>query len=128
MPTLMLALIGAGLVALAVWFRAGTSRAARWWVCSDASQLRGYGGSWAKEHIALVMVPYLAQLLLLLAVALLPVFHQTVAILVLLAQVAVGGIMGGLLRYRYILPLWMYPAWLRPVREQEQQELRRLRA
>ncbi len=128
MPSLILGLLGAGLAALAIWFRTGTTRAARWWECTDAGQLRHFGSTWAMEHLALVAVPYLAQLFLLLAVATLPVFHPAVALMLLLVEIVVGGIMGGLLRYRYILPLWMYPAWLRPVREREQAELRRLRA
>jgi len=128
MPPLILGLIGAGLAALAVWFRVGSSRAARWWVRPFPMPFRGHDPWWAKEHIVLVAVPYLAQLLLLLAIGFLPVFHEMVPVFLLLIEILVGGIGGGLLRYRYILPLWLYPAWLRPVRAKERDELRRLRA
>ncbi|WP_277049793.1 hypothetical protein [Ruania albidiflava] len=128
MPPLIFGLIGAGLTALAVWFRVGTSRAARWWVRPVPVPFRGHDPWWAKEHIALVAVPYVAQLFLLLAIGMLPQFHEMVPVFLLLIEILVGGIGGGLLRYRYILPLWLYPAWLRPVRAKERDELRRLRA
>ncbi|HLS65018.1 MAG TPA: hypothetical protein VK060_16665 [Ruania sp.] len=128
MPSLILGLIGAGLAALAVWFRVGTSRAARWWVRPHPFQVSGYDLWRTKEHCALLVVPYVAQLLLLLAIGLLPPFDDAVALFVLLIEIFVGGIGGGLLRYRYILPLWLYPAWVRPVRAKERDELRRQQA
>lgn len=128
MPSLVLGLIGAGVTALAVWFRVGTSRAARWWVRTGPDFAHRYDPRWTHEHVALVLGPWFGQLLLLLAIGFLPVFHQAVPFLILLVEIVVTGSISPFLRYRYILPLWLYPAWLRPVREKERDELRRLRA
>ena len=128
MPSLVLGLIGAGLTALAVWFRVGTSRAARWWVRTGPDFAHRYDPRRTHERVALVLVPWSGQLLLLLAIGFLPVFHHAVPSLILLVEIVVTGSISPFLPYRYILPLWLYPAWLRPVREKERDELRRLRA
>lgn len=116
------ALGGAGLLlaALTVWFRIGTSPAARWWVGTDQRPSRKVA-----ESVALLLVPYFAQLALAVGIAALPVFHDVLPAAVLLVEFLIGAVFISPLRYRRLLPLWMYPAWLRPEREQEQDELRR---
>ncbi len=122
MLSVVLGAAGLLLGGLTVWFRSGTSRAARWWVRTDRSPSRK-----AAESVALLLVPYFAQFTLVLAIAALPVFHEVFAAAVLLVEFILGAIFVSPLRYRRLLPLWMYPAWLRPEREREQDELRRLR-
>lgn len=110
------------LAVLALWFRTGTSRAARWWFRTEDRPSRK-----AAESVALLLVPYFAQFALAVAIAALPVFHEVFAAAVLLVEFIAGAIFVSPLRYRRLLPLWLYPAWLRPEREREQDELRRLR-
>lgn len=122
MLSLGLGAAGLLLAALTVWFRTGTSRAARWWLRTGNS-----GSRYAAESVALLLVPYFAQVALVVAIAALPVFHQVLAAGVLLVEFILGAIFVAPVRYRRLLPLWLYPAWLRPEREREQDELRRLR-
>ena len=122
MLSVVLGAAGFLLAALTVWFRAGTSRAARWWVRTADSAPR-----YAAESVALLLVPYFAQFALVLAIAALAVFHEVFAAAVLLVEFIAGASFVAPVRYRRLLPLWLYPAWLRPEREREQAELRRLR-
>lgn len=122
MLSVVLGTAGVVLLGLTVWFRTGTSRAARWWVRTDERPSRK-----AAESVALLLVPYFAQFALAVAIAALPVFHEVFAAAVLLVEFIAGAIFVSPLRYRSLLPLWLYPAWLRPQREREQDELRRLR-
>ena len=120
MLSVVLGVTGALLAGLAVWFRVGTSAPARWWVCAERGPSRKVA-----ESVALLLTPYFAQFALCLAVAALPVFHEVFVAAVLLAEFILGAIYVSPMRYRQLLPLWLYPAWLRPEREQEQDELRR---
>lgn len=122
MLSVVLGAAGLLLAALAVWFRTGSSRAARWWVRTDDGPSRKVA-----ESVALLLVPYFAQLALAVGIAALPVFHDVLPAAVLLMEFLIGAIFISPLRYRRLLPLWLYPAWLRPEREQEQDELRRQR-
>lgn len=120
MLSAVLGAAGLLLAVLTVWFRTGTSPAARWWFRTDPGPSRKIA-----ESVALLLVPYFAQFCLVLAIAALPVFHEVFAAAVLLVEFIVGAIFVSPLRYRRLLPLWMYPAWLRPEREREQDDLRR---
>ena len=132
MLSVVLGATGALLAGLAVWFRVGTSGPARWWLRSEPGTARK-----VTESVALLLTPYFAQFgslssatwgrALVLAIATLPVFHEVFAAAAVLAEFLLGAIYVSPLRYRRMLPLWLYPAWLRPDREQEQDELRRQR-
>lgn len=122
MLSAVLGVAGVLLGVLTVWFRTGSSRAARWWVRTDDGPSRKVA-----ESVALLLVPYFAQLALAVGTAALPVFHDVLPTAVLLVELLIGAVFISPLRYRRLLPLWMYPAWLRPEREQEQDELRRQR-
>lgn len=122
MLSVVLGAAGLLLAALTVWFRIGTSSAARWWVRTDQRPSRKVA-----ESVALLLVPYFAQFCLVLAIAALPVFHEVLPAAVLLVEFILGAIFVSPLRYRRLLPLWMYPPRLRAEREREQDELRRLR-
>src|SRR5699024_12601190 len=111
-----------------IWSRVGPARSRRWGVRTGTDFAILYTQLWTNEHVSLLLVPWFGQLLLLLAIGFLPVYHQAVPFLILMVEIVVTGSISPFLRYRYILPLWLYPTWLRPVREKERDELRRLRA
>lgn len=121
---------GAVLALAAVLCRAGPSRGARFWARTAGAARRGghdYG-----EVAVLVVLPLIAQTLLvagavagLLAVDLLrgPVAAVLVPFAVV-AEVLVWAVLLVATGYRAIMPLWIYPAWLRPQRRHERDLIR----
>lgn len=126
--------LGCLLTLLAVWFRIGTSRAARWWVRRGIPLERMSFAASASEGVALGMTPYLAQLMW--AVALIAATHvhpgvrdavfQPVMWTVVIAEQVLALIVLVPISNRRILPLFIYPAWLRPTRREERQYLNSL--
>ena len=124
--------VGAGLwaaavvvAALSLWSRLGGSPSPRWWVAKGPiPQLRSRPPF---EGTALVILPLLAQTLAVLgAVAVLgpvlaPISGVSLALVLAVAVVqAVLFVSAHLMSWqRWILPLWIYPGWLRETRRQE---------
>lgn len=80
--------------------------------------------SYRFETIGLVLVPYLAQLAIAVAVGAIPGMPAAVIAALVVGEVLFGGAIMFGINYRRILPLFLYPRWLRPYREQEKAELR----
>lgn len=127
-----LAMAGAGalLLILAAWFRRGRSTASRRWARRiHIDRATNYAGV---EALALAWTPMLAQTLLLTApviplVALLGRGSEaasTVIGVLVIVEVALWLLMLLLTVYRWILPLWLYPAWLRETRRAEVEHLK----
>ncbi|WP_114853643.1 hypothetical protein [Brachybacterium sp. YJGR34] len=115
---------------LALWCRAGRSRAARFWVRQEAIDRPGpfpYA-----EGAVLVVLPLLAQLLIVIGLLV------GVTSVDVLADAGLGGIYAAAVIaelilwalvllpsvYRTVLPLWLYPSWLREQRARDRQWLR----
>ncbi|WP_374928988.1 hypothetical protein [Kytococcus sedentarius] len=129
-------LAGAGLLLglLCLWWRWGRSRAARWWVrTTPVDRMRSLP---LGEAMALVLLPATAVSLAVLGgvVALSPAIREGGSTATLwLAVALVGGLCALLvvarfsIWFRWVLPLWMYPAWLRPQRRADAEWLRQVR-
>lgn len=125
------AVVALALLVLSVWFRWGGSRAARWWVRRHPVDRASFASS-APEALALGVLPYLAQLMA--AVALVAMVHVAPAVREVLFSpmmwtVVIGELILGIavlvpLSNRRILPLFVYPGWLRPLRRDEREWLR----
>lgn len=120
---------GALLAIACLWWRFGSSPSARWWVRrAPVSQLRSFP---AAEGAALVLLPVTAQTLVFLglliccAPLLLPATGWSLALLivVLLAQCGIWLVARGFTAYRWVLPLWAYPGWLREERRRDRDQL-----
>ncbi|OFT62629.1 hypothetical protein HMPREF3159_03715 [Brachybacterium sp. HMSC06H03] len=127
---LVVAGAGAALLLLAAWFRWGRSTAARRWARRiHIDQAANYA---AVEALALAWTPMIAQTLLLAApaiplVALLGRGSEaasTVIGVLVIVELVLWMAMLLLTVYRWILPLWMYPAWLRETRRAEVEHLK----
>lgn len=133
-PLLLLSLVllcaGALLGALALWCRAGRSAAARFWVRrASFDQPSGFAYS---ETAVLAVLPLLAQLLVVAGLVV------AVSAVDALRELGLGGLYAAavigetllclvvmlLVGYRSVMPLWVYPAWLRPTRAAEKQRIR----
>ena len=126
----LLAAVGAAVSLLAAWFRWGRSTAARRWARrKHIDQAADYANL---EALALAWTPMLGQTLLLAGlvvplVALLGIGTPAAkAVIGLLMVLELGAWIVMLLMtvYRWILPLWMYPGWLREIRRAEVDHLR----
>lgn len=126
----VLFLVAALLASVCLWWRVGTSAAARWWVRREPIQhRRPYPFS---EGIALVLLPVLAETIAMLGVVAVlgpmfaPVEGVTLAVALgaVLFQAALYVIAHWATWQRWILPLWIYPAWLRETRRAEVEQLR----
>lgn len=126
----LVAAVGAALLLLAAWFRWGRSTAARRWARrKDIDQAADYANL---EALALAWTPMLGQTLLLAGpaiplVTLLGIGTSAAnTVTGLLIVVELGAWIAMLLMtvYRWILPLWMYPSWLREIRRREADCLR----
>lgn len=120
---------GALLGVLCLWSRAGRSPSARWWVAkAPIPQQRTRP---PLEGVGLVILPMIAETLVVLGfVAMLgPVLAPVSGlILVLVLVVAISQLVFYVTAHsmtwqRWILPLWVYPAWLRETRRQETAQL-----
>lgn len=125
------AMVSLALLVLSAWCRWGGSRAARWWVRRHPVDRASFASS-APEALALGVLPYLAQLTA--AVALVAMVHVAPAVrevlfAPLMWTVVIGEVVFGIavlvpLSNRRILPLFVYPGWLRPLRRDERDWLR----
>lgn len=134
-PLVCLALLVVGLVlaGVSLWCRFGAGRSSRWWV---REPLDGPRVSFAySETLVLVVLSLLAQLALVGSLAIgvrllgvLPdrVFSPVMGIVVYL-EIALSMALLLATAYRDVLPLWLYPWWLRPLRAEERAALRRRR-
>lgn len=121
--------LGVALAWVSLWWRAGRSRAARWWV-SPRPELP-FANRPRFDAIALVLVPMAAETSLALAVAVMvgpvvaPISGVTllVAVVAGLLQCALFIFAHTLFWQRLVLPLWVYPAWLRETRRQQRASL-----
>lgn len=127
---LLVAGAGAALLLLAAWCRRGRSAASRWWVRRGG--LEHASLYLTRETFALAWVPMLAQTLLLAGpaiplVALLgsgtAAGSTTIGMLVVVELVLWMAVLF-MTGYRWVLPLWMYPDWLREVRRGEVEQMR----
>ena len=123
-------LLGAAVALLAMLCRWGRGRVLRSWVRSEGIQERtGYDYG---EVAVLVVLPLLAQTVLvagaLMALSSVDMLRGAVSgLLVPLAVVAEVLVWLAVLiaaGYRTIMPLWVYPSWLRPQRRREREILR----
>lgn len=121
---------GLALAGLCLWWRAGRTEGARWWVrCEPHPQDRMRPHH---EGLALVLIPVFAETLMLLALVavlgpmLAPVSGPTLtlALVVALAQAVLYGVAHFATWQRWILPLWAYPSWLLQTRRAEAEHLR----
>lgn len=127
---LVLLLLGAGLAVLALLFRAGRGRAFRSWAGPEGVG-PGRGFRYV-EGLVLVVLPLCAQALLVSApLALLAAIDAlrelTTAVLlpvVVILEVILWVVLLLATSYRSILPLWIYPGWLRPQRRREREIIR----
>lgn len=126
----LMMLAGVVLAAGAVYCRVGRGAGARFWVDS-APDLQRSGHRYA-ESAVLVVMPLLAQLLLV-AGALVGLFAidalrelglGPLIAVVVIAEIAVMGVLLAVTSYRTVMPLWVYPSWLRPRRRQERDQIR----
>lgn len=126
----LMMLAGVVLAATAVYCRAGRGAGARFWV--DAASDHQRSGHRYAESAVLVVLPLLAQLLLV-AGALVGLFAidglrelglGPLIAVVVIAEIIVMGVMLAATSYRTVMPLWVYPSWLRPRRRQERGQIR----
>ncbi len=127
---LLVAAVGTALLLLAAWFRWGRSTAARRWARrKDIDQAADYANL---EALALAWTPMLGQTLLL-AGPVIPLVTllgigtlaaNTVTGLFIVVELGAWIAMLLMTVYRWILPLWMYPGWLREIRRREVEYLR----
>lgn len=118
------------LLLLSAWFRWGGSRVARWWVRRHPIDRASFASS-APEALALGVLPYLAQLMA--AVAVVAMIHVVPAVreplftpvmwMTVVGEVVLAIAVLVPLSNRRILPLFVYPGWLRPQRRAERQWL-----
>lgn len=124
-----LILAGALLGVLCVWSRGGGSAAARWWVAKAPLPQQHTRPS--LEGPALVLLPVLAETLVVLGGAsvlgpvLAPVSGLTLVLVLVVAifQLALYVTAHSMTWQRWILPLWVYPSWLRETRRHEKTQL-----
>lgn len=121
---------GMVLAAVAVYCRAGRGPGARSWVDTTADFQRS--GHRYAESAVLVALPLLAQLLLV-GGALVGLFSidvlrelglEPLIAVAVIAEVIVMVVLLAATSYRTVMPLWVYPSWLRPRRRQERDRIR----
>lgn len=121
---------GLMLAAVAVFCRTGRGAGARFWVDTTPDDQRS--GHRYAEPAVLVVLPLLAQLLLVVG-ALVGLFSvdalrelglEPLIAVVVIAEVVVMGVLLAATSYRTVMPLWIYPSWLRPRRRQERDQIR----
>lgn len=123
-------LLGAALALLAMLCRSGRGRVLRSWARSEG--IRERAGYAYGEVAVLVVLPLLAQTVLvagaLMALSSVDMLRDAVnGLLVPFAVVAEVLVwLAGLIAtgYRTIMPLWVYPSWLRPQRRRERELMR----
>lgn len=130
LEALAVLLIGSLLGALALWCRVGRGPRARFWVRKESFEESGpfpYG-----EIAVLVVLPLLAQVLivsgLLMGLSAVDAVRDA-GIGWLYATMVIGEVVlcAALLAsvgYRVVLPLWIYPSWVRPERRQDREKIR----
>ena len=135
LSSLVVAVLCAGaaalLLLLSAWFRWGGSGAARWWVRRHPVERASFASS-APEALALGVLPYLAQLMAAIAVVaalyvvpeLRDLIFPPVMWVVVIGEVILAIAVLVPLSNRRILPLPVYPGWLRPQRRAEREWLR----
>lgn len=122
--------VGVLLLLLSLWFRWGTSRVARWWVRRVPAERMSFLHS-STEALALGVAPFSAQLCLAVSAVLMLRVHPVsrdaafspVAWFVLCVEVLMGIVVLVTVSNRYVLPLWLYPAWLRPQRRADREDV-----
>lgn len=123
-------LAGVVLAAMSTYFRAGRGAGARFWVDSTPDGQRS--GHRYAESVVLVVLPLLAQLLLvvgvLVGVTSIDVLRDLgvgpVIAVVVIVEVVLMVVLLAATSYRTVMPLWVYPSWLRPRRKQERDQIR----
>ncbi len=119
-----LGFFGVGIICgvLVVWSRRGRSSAARWWVRPDS--IDSFGRPfWYNESLALLVLPYLAQLALVAGLLTLPGVPDGIRATGLVAETAIGCAVLPF-GYRTVLPVHVYPPWLRAERARDREWLR----
>lgn len=125
---------GGVLLVLSAWFRWGRSRIARWWVRRVPVEQMGYRRS-ASEAVALGVTPFCAQLTAAIGIVELLRIHPGVRDLLhapamwtmVVGETVLAVIVMVAISNRYILPLPVYPAWLRPQRRADRVRINGLR-
>ncbi|ATG54022.1 hypothetical protein CFK41_03965 [Brachybacterium ginsengisoli] len=123
-------LAGVVLAAMSTYFRGGRGAGARFWVDSTPDGQRS--GHRYAESAVLVVLPLLAQLLLvvgvLVGVTSIDVLRDLgvgpVIAVVVIVEVVLMVVLLTATSYRTVMPLWVYPSWLRPRRKQERDQIR----
>ncbi len=126
----LLLFAGVALLITCLWWRIGTSPSARWWVRRepiDALTRRPVA-----EGVALVLLPVLGVTLigagcvaaLFTAIDRYEPWAIAILVLVVLGTGASWLVARLLVMYRTVLPLWLYPKWLRGQRRAERDWLR----
>lgn len=100
---------------LALWSRRGGSSAVRWWVRPGRIDELGQP-YWHNEIVALLLVPYFAQLALVAGPLALPGIHSAMTATGVIAEVVVGLAVTVPFGYRTALPVHIYPQWLKAER------------
>lgn len=127
---LLLLVFGVVLLALAIWFRRGRSAASRHWARRRSiDETVTYA---VVEGIVLGLTPMLAQTLIVAGIAvplavILGVDSAAATVMfwvILVLEICLWSVTWVLITYRWILPLWMYPGWLRGTRRAEVEYLR----
>ena len=124
--TLGLFALALALGLLAAWSRQGRSSAARWWVRPGGiDELhRPY---WYNEIIALLLVPYFAQLAVVAGILTLPGIPGAMVATAVIAEIGAGIAVTAPFAYRTVLPIRIYPRWLRAERTHDLEWLRAAR-
>lgn len=126
LTSLVSAVVAIILLGLAAWSRRGRSRSARWWVrrvpIASAHPL-----TTRSETVGLVVLPYLGQLALVLAVGALPGFPPSLIPVAVIGEVVLLLVLLVPTAYRRVLPLALYPRWLRGERAADRATLTAMR-
>lgn len=128
-----IAMMGLLFAAACVWWRRGRSRRARWWVRSTPVHLMERFPP--LEAVALALAPVFAQTLVAMGVlvGLGPTLSRELStmlgplVVALLLQSMLWIFVWGISAYRWVLPIWVYPAWLREQRRADATWLRKVR-
>ena len=105
--------LGLLLAMLCAWWRWGSSDAARWWVQPSPVE-RGRPGGERLEWVGLVLLPLPAQALLVGALVRLPDMPAPMRTVVIVLETLFAALVCLATGYRVVVPLWLYPPWLRP--------------
>lgn len=123
---LCLVAAGISLAVACLWWRFGRSPSARWWVrTTPIPLLRTFPPF---EGVVLVLLPVTAETVIALgvlvwvapAVAATQGWALVLLVVAVLGQGAIWLVARGITAYRRVLPLWVYPGWLRETRRSEQ--------